>query len=35
MKRRWYRFGIEFGRGDGKSEILKLHLWRWTWTFGQ
>lgn len=27
-KKRWYRFGIEFAVG-----ALKLHFWRWSWTW--
>jgi hypothetical protein len=30
MKRRWYRFGIEFA-----TDAFKIHFWRWTWTFGK
>lgn len=30
MRKRWYRFGIEYATGK-----LLVHFWRWTFTFGQ
>lgn len=30
MRKRWYRFGIEWATG-----AVKLHFWRWTWNFGK
>lgn len=32
MRLRWYRLGIEVGRGKGLK--ILIHFWRWTWQLG-